>query len=135
MPKITERIISEADLQKEITTALRNAQNEPLIITQDGRPTAYLVSVDLFDALLERLAQLDDMELRGAVGQAEAEFESVAFNTLEEAQQIVEALWQSKANSEGTRSCFPKQGISCLVQVIRFTSSKPSHHDVGPSFE
>ena len=100
MPKITERIISEADLQKEITTALRNAQNEPLIITQDGRPTAYLVSVDLFDALLERLAQLDDMELRGAVGQAEAEFESGAFKTLEEAQQIVEALWQSKANSE-----------------------------------
>ena len=52
MPKITERIISEADLQKEITTALRNAQNEPLIITQDGRPTAYVISVDLFDALL-----------------------------------------------------------------------------------
>ena len=100
MPKITERIISEADLQKEITTALRNAQNEPLIITQDGRPTAYLVSVDLFDALLERLAQLDDMELRGAVGQAEAEFGSGVFKTLEEAQQIVEALWQSKANSE-----------------------------------
>ena len=63
MPKITERIISEADLQKEITTALRNAQNEPLIITQDGRPTAYLISVDLFDALLESLAQLDDMKL------------------------------------------------------------------------
>ena len=63
MLKTTERIISEADLQKEITTALRNAQNEPLIITQDGRPTAYLISVDLFDALLESLAQLDDMKL------------------------------------------------------------------------
>jgi PHD/YefM family antitoxin component YafN of YafNO toxin-antitoxin module len=46
-----ERIIAAQDRAEEVHTALKNAQQEPLVVTEDGRPAAYLISVELFDHL------------------------------------------------------------------------------------
>lgn len=89
-----ERIITSQELARQVHIALANAQREPLVVTEKGTPTAYLISVDLFDRLLARLASLDDEEMQTAVALGEEQFAQGAYKTLEEAEMILETAWR-----------------------------------------
>jgi PHD/YefM family antitoxin component YafN of YafNO toxin-antitoxin module len=42
--KTKERIITAQDLAEATTQAIANAQQEPLVMTEKGRPAAYLIN-------------------------------------------------------------------------------------------
>lgn len=95
MLKTKERIITAQDLAVGTNKAIANAQQEPLVVTENGRPAAYLISVEMFDALLSRLETLETAELLEGIAQGEAQFKQGAFKTLDEARAIAEAAWQA----------------------------------------
>ena len=90
-----ERIITAEDLSDSTTQAIANAQREPLIVTENGRPAAYIISVDMFDALIAHLDTLEKSELLAGIARGESQFEQGAFKTLDEARAIAEAAWQT----------------------------------------
>lgn len=90
MLKTKERIITAQDLAAATNKALSNARQEPLVVTENGRPAAYLVSVEMFDALLSRLETLEASELLEGIAQGEAQFKRGAFKTLDEARSIAD---------------------------------------------
>jgi prevent-host-death family protein len=94
MLKTHERIVAAQDLAQQVETVLANAQQEPLIITEHGRPAAYLISVELFDRLMAELEALDNSELATNISAADKQFKEGTFKTLEEAEAIVEAFWR-----------------------------------------
>jgi prevent-host-death family protein len=51
MLKTTEWIVTTTEAQQNLGVLLKNARQRPFIITEDGRPSAYVVSVELFDFL------------------------------------------------------------------------------------
>lgn len=69
-----EQIITAYDLSQQVSTALSNAQQEPLIVIENGHPSAYLISVELFDGLIARLEMLEQEELKTALTLAENQF-------------------------------------------------------------
>jgi prevent-host-death family protein len=82
-----------------VETVLANAQQEPLIITEHGRPAAYLISIELFDRLMAELEAIDTAELVGNIAIADEQLNKGAYKTLEEAEAILEAFWsKSEAN-------------------------------------
>ena len=93
MLKTKERIITVQDLAEATTQAIANAQQEPLVVTENGRPAAYLISVDMFDALLAHLETIEKSELLTGIAQSEEQFQEGSFKTLDEARAIVEAMW------------------------------------------
>lgn len=94
MLKTHERIITVQDLAKKTQKAVANAQQQPLVVTADGRPTAYLISVELFDALLAQLETADLNDLAASIAIGEQQFAQGAYKTLEEAVALAEATWQ-----------------------------------------
>jgi prevent-host-death family protein len=95
MLKTKEHIITAQDLAEATPQAIANAQQEPLVVTENGRPAAYLISVDMFDALLAHVETLEKSELLEGIAQGEAQFTQGAFKTLDEARAIAEAAWQT----------------------------------------
>ena len=89
MLKTKERIITVEDLADATTQAIANAQQEPLVVTENGRPAAYLISVDMFDALLAHLEIIEKSELLAGIDQGEEQFKQGAFKTLDEARAIL----------------------------------------------
>jgi len=89
-----ERIITAQELARQVNVALANAQQEPLVVTESGVPAAYLISVDLFDKLIERLTNLSDAELKTAIALGEEQFAQGAYKTLDQAEAILEAAWR-----------------------------------------
>lgn len=51
--------VSISDLKKNPSGVIAEAQGEPVAILNHNRPTAYLVPAAAFEALLERLDDLD----------------------------------------------------------------------------
>ncbi|MFZ0544483.1 MAG: type II toxin-antitoxin system prevent-host-death family antitoxin [Candidatus Promineifilaceae bacterium] len=100
MLKTTEKIITIEDLAQETHQAMSNAQREPLVVTENGRPTAYLISIELFDSLLAQLEALENKELVNGIAIGEDQFASGAYTTLEEARTILEKVWQRSAIDE-----------------------------------
>lgn len=100
MLKTRERIITVQDLGAEAATALANAQKEPLVVTENGRPAAYLISVDLFDALVTQLEAIEQAELKAAIAVADEQFDQGAYKTLEEAMALAEAAWKDQEAME-----------------------------------
>jgi len=92
--KTTEWIITAADLQADPTVVLRHAKERPLIVTEAGRPSVYVLSVEIFDAMLERLTELENQELTTNITQAEAQFAAEQFVPLQEAVSVLEEKWQ-----------------------------------------
>jgi prevent-host-death family protein len=84
MLKTHERIVAAQDLAQQVETVLANAQREPLIITEHGRPAAYLISVELFDKLMAELEALDHIELVTNIAAGEKQFDEGAYKALEE---------------------------------------------------
>lgn len=100
MLKTRERIITAQDLADGTQQAIYNAQSEPLIVTEDGRPAAYLISVDLFDAIIDQLSNLDNIELRSHIDAGEKQFAEGAYKTLAEATNLAEQAWQIQESAE-----------------------------------
>ena len=47
------------NLKRKATEIIAELEREPVLITQDGRPAAYLIDVESYDALNERVAILE----------------------------------------------------------------------------
>jgi len=62
--------ISISDLKKNPSSVINQSQGEPVAILNHNRPTAYLVPAAAFEALMERL---DDLELARLVKEREHE--------------------------------------------------------------
>ncbi|EJM66431.1 Phd-YefM [Pseudomonas sp. GM50] len=56
---LAERIISISELAKNVGAAMRDTQAGPIAVLDNDRITAYLVSADLYEAMLERLDDFD----------------------------------------------------------------------------
>ena len=96
MLKTRERIITTQDLAEGTQKAISNAQSEPLVVTENGRPAAYLISVDLFDTIIAQLSNMDDAELRANIDVGEQQFAQGAYKTLAEAANLAELAWQTQ---------------------------------------
>lgn len=95
--KTTEWIIPTTDLQTDLVAVVQKAQQRPLIITDEGRPKLCLLSVDAFDALIERLAELEEAELATNIAMGEQQFERGEFVPLKDAIAQLETLWQQRS--------------------------------------
>lgn len=62
--------ISISDLKKNPSSVINQSQGEPVVILNHNRPTAYLVPAAAFEAIMERL---DDLELVHLVKEREHE--------------------------------------------------------------
>ena len=65
------------------------------MVTENGRPVAYLISVELFDALLAHIETIEKSELLARTAHGEEQFKKGAFKTLDKAKAIAEAAWQA----------------------------------------
>ncbi len=92
--KTTDWIVTTADLQADPAIILKHAKERPLIVTEAGRPSAYVLSVEFFDAMVERLTELEENELAINIAQAEEQFASGQFVSLQDAVSVLEAKWQ-----------------------------------------
>lgn len=63
-------MVSVAELRAELSSVLEKLQkaHRPVYVTQRGRPRAVLVSLDEYNALIERLEYLDD-SIEGMLGE------------------------------------------------------------------
>lgn len=86
-------MITAIDLQTDLAAALQKAQLHPLLILDEGKPQAYLVSVDTFDTWMEMLAQVEDAELVANIALGEEQFRRGEFMRLADAQALLETRW------------------------------------------
>jgi len=100
MLKTRERIITTQDLAQDVDSAISNAQREPLVVTESGRPAAYLISIELFDSLVAQLEALEEAELTTSIAAGEKQFAQGAYKTVAEARIIAEAAWQDQESNE-----------------------------------
>ncbi|MCP5100758.1 MAG: type II toxin-antitoxin system Phd/YefM family antitoxin [Chloroflexi bacterium] len=100
MLKTHERIITAQDLAQSTPKAIANAQKEPLVVTENGRPAVYMISIDLFDALVEQLEAIEHIELKKAIAIGAEQFDNGTFKTLEEATALAEEAWKLQESSE-----------------------------------
>ena len=96
MLKTRERIITVQDLVQDVDSAISNAQREPLVVTESGRPTAYLISVELFDALVAQLEALEEAELVTSIAVGEEQFAQGVYKTAAEARVIAAGVWHDQ---------------------------------------
>jgi prevent-host-death family protein len=99
MLKTRERIITISDLQQDPDTVLQNAQQQPLLVTAGGRPAAYVFGVEMFDALMERLLDLERNELVASIAEGERQFDSGRYLSLRDAAARAESRWQTEEES------------------------------------
>jgi prevent-host-death family protein len=100
MLRTHERIITTQELAKQVQKAMANAKREPLVVTEEGRPAAYLISVELFDSLIAHLEALEEAELVTNIAIGERQFARGAYKTLEDARAIAESTWQEQLSGE-----------------------------------
>lgn len=96
--KTTEWIIPATDLQTDLAAVLQKAQQHPLIVIDENRPKVYVVSVDTFDALMERLTALEEAELATNIAIAEQQFDRGEFVSLPAAIALLETKWQQRSD-------------------------------------
>jgi prevent-host-death family protein len=94
--KTTDWIVTASDLQANPGVVLKNAKQRPLIVTEGGRPSAYVVSVELFDRLLDYLLELERSQLVTNLAEGERQFAASQFVTLQEAVAAAEEKWQAQ---------------------------------------
>ncbi len=95
-----DRIITVQDLVKKGSRAIANAKKEPLVVTENGRPAVYIISVDLFDALVNQLEMIENAELKAHIATGEKQFSQGAYKTLEEATALVEDSWKKQESAK-----------------------------------
>jgi prevent-host-death family protein len=84
MLKTADRIITLTELQRNAAAVVGNAQAEPVAVTLRGRPVVYVVGVELFDELMQRLREREAAEITLAVRLSERQFAAGEAVSLEE---------------------------------------------------
>jgi PHD/YefM family antitoxin component YafN of YafNO toxin-antitoxin module len=64
-----------------------------VIVTENGRPAAYLISVELFDSLITQLEVLEEEKVIAGIAAGEEQFTRGEFKTLAEARAIAGKAW------------------------------------------
>ena len=90
----TEWAITATDLQTDLAAVLQKAQQHPLLILDEGKPQAYLVSVDTFDTWMEVLVEMEEAEFATNSALGEEQFSRGEFMRLADAQAFLETRWQ-----------------------------------------
>jgi len=62
--------VSITDLKKNPSAVIKEAEGAPVVILNHNRPSAYIVPADAFEAMLERL---DDLEIKKTVRKRRSE--------------------------------------------------------------
>jgi antitoxin StbD len=61
---VAKSSVSITDLKKNPSAVIREAEGSPVVILNHNRPSAYIVPADTFEAMLEKL---DDLEIKNTV--------------------------------------------------------------------
>jgi antitoxin StbD len=61
---VAKSSVSITDLKKNPSAVIKEAEGSPVVILNHNRPSAYIVPVDAFEAMLEKL---DDFEIKKTV--------------------------------------------------------------------
>lgn len=67
---LAESSVSITDLKKNPSAIIREAEGAPVAILNHNRPSAYLVPADTFEAMLEKL---EDLEIKRIVKERKSE--------------------------------------------------------------
>jgi antitoxin StbD len=69
-PLLADLSVSITDLKKNPSAVIAQSSGSPVVILNHNRPAAYLIPAEAYEAILERL---DDLELAEVIRQREAE--------------------------------------------------------------
>ena len=61
---VAKSSVSITDLKKNPSAIIKEAEGSPVVILNHNRPSAYIVPADAFEAMLEKL---DDLEIKNTV--------------------------------------------------------------------
>jgi antitoxin StbD len=61
---VAKSSVSITDLKKNPSSVIKQADGSPVVILNHNRPSAYIVPADAFEAMLEKL---DDLEIKNTV--------------------------------------------------------------------
>ena len=67
---VAKSSVSITDLKKNPSAVIKEAEGAPVAILNHNRPSAYLVPADTFEAMLEKL---DDLEIKKTVRKRQSE--------------------------------------------------------------
>ena len=67
---LAESSVSITDLKKNPSAIIREAEGAPVAILNHNRPSAYIVPADTFEAMLEKL---DDLDIKKIVNERKSE--------------------------------------------------------------
>jgi len=67
---VAKSSVSITDLKKNPSAVIKEAEGAPVVILNHNRPSAYIVPADAFEAMLERL---DDLEIKKTVRKRQSE--------------------------------------------------------------
>lgn len=67
---VAKSSVSITDLKKNPTAVIKEAEGAPVVILNHNRPSAYIVPAEAFEAMLERL---DDLEIKKIVRNRKSE--------------------------------------------------------------
>ena len=67
---VAKSSVSITDLKKNPSAVIKEAEGAPVVIHNHNRPSAYLVPADAFEAMLEKL---DDLEIKKTVRKRQKE--------------------------------------------------------------
>ncbi|MDI6725661.1 MAG: type II toxin-antitoxin system prevent-host-death family antitoxin [Smithellaceae bacterium] len=62
--------VSITDLKKNPSAVIKEAEGSPVVILNHNKPSAYIVPADAFEAMLEKL---DDLEIKKTVRKRQSE--------------------------------------------------------------
>lgn len=96
---ILEHVIPVSDLQRQTGAVVKRVKESktPVLITQRGRSAAVLVSAEEYFETLERLQQLEELELRAGIALAKAQIEAGQVIPHEEVEAMMETRWAEEA--------------------------------------
>ncbi len=66
--------MTQTELQRNPRVVIQNAKDTPVAVTARGKPVAYVISVDMFDEIMQRVRQLEDQEFKLMMELAERQF-------------------------------------------------------------
>lgn len=101
MLKTTDWILTVDDVTRDASAVLKNAKKQPLIVTENGRPSAYVLSVEIFDQMFGKLVAQEELQLTTNVTEGELQFDSGKFVTLKAALAAAESKWQVQEAQNG----------------------------------
>ena len=67
---VAKSSVSITDLKKNPSAVIKEAKGAPVVILNHNRPSAYIVPADAFEAMLEKL---DDLEIKKTVRKRQGE--------------------------------------------------------------